>query len=195
MDNIYKMDNSKPARVEFHEGQKVDAKDGGWHSAIIKQVGVNQYDQRCVRVGWLLEKWSNAAYDKTWSEDEWDRKIRDPDTKLPYSKLLAIQSSNNKRDDDDGLLKQQYSDLKQDNANKEKNIIKLEKQNRKLMQTTVDQEKKHNTLLQKYNKSTRDIVSLKEEIEQKDRKCNNMTNKNLTLTAEIATLKSKANSD
>eukprot|EP01084_Bolivina_argentea_P201630 344634_1 len=74
-------------------------------------------------------------------------------------------STDNKRDN--------KSDLKKENANTEKNIIKLEKQNRKLMQTTVDQEKKYNTLLQKYNKSTREIVSLKEEIEQKDRKCNN----------------------
>eukprot|EP01084_Bolivina_argentea_P097363 175021_1 len=102
MDNIYKMDNSKPARVEFHEGQKVDAKDGGWHDAIIKQVGQNKYGERCVKVGWLLDQWANARYDKTWAEPEWDKKIRDPETHLPFSKLAVRQSSGNQGGNDSG---------------------------------------------------------------------------------------------
>eukprot|EP01084_Bolivina_argentea_P098868 177733_1 len=66
-----KDDQKETARVEFYEGQRIDANDGGWHDGIIKQVGVNQYGQRCVRVGWLLDKWADKRYDKLWAEHEW----------------------------------------------------------------------------------------------------------------------------
>eukprot|EP01084_Bolivina_argentea_P018330 34122_1 len=69
-----------PKQVTFKVGQKVQAKDGRWEDAIIKQVGINMYGQSCVRVGWLLEKWAREGYDKIWKEDEWKRKNRDPIT-------------------------------------------------------------------------------------------------------------------
>eukprot|EP01084_Bolivina_argentea_P090706 163384_1 len=43
-------DNSQ--KIEFTVGQRIEAKDGGWFDAIIKQVGVTDYGERCVRVGW-----------------------------------------------------------------------------------------------------------------------------------------------
>eukprot|EP01084_Bolivina_argentea_P293325 504464_1 len=55
---------------------------------------------------------------------------------------------------------------------------------RTLRSLPVDQERKYSLLLEKHNKITRENLSLKHEIERKDRNCNRLTNKNLTLTSK-----------
>eukprot|EP01084_Bolivina_argentea_P079416 144067_1 len=95
-ENDLKQNDDSPkklVRVEFEVGQKIEARDSKWFDAIIKEVGVDKYGRRVVRVGWLLDKWASERWDKIWSEDQWDKRIRDPETHLPYSQLLAMQFS------------------------------------------------------------------------------------------------------
>eukprot|EP01084_Bolivina_argentea_P098866 177729_1 len=78
--------------VNFVVGQKVQGKDGGWHDAIIKEVGIEPLSgKRFVKVRWLLDTWSSEQWDKIWTEDEWGSKIRDAKTKLPFSHVYAYE--------------------------------------------------------------------------------------------------------
>eukprot|EP01084_Bolivina_argentea_P295248 508247_1 len=45
-----------------------------------------------VKVGWLYDKWADEEYDKWIYKSEWDSKIRDPKTKLPYNTTMSSNS-------------------------------------------------------------------------------------------------------
>eukprot|EP01084_Bolivina_argentea_P273207 465328_1 len=142
-------------KVVFVLGQRVDARDScayyrGWYGAIIKEVGTNQNGKRFVRIGFIDIRWKDEKYDIVWTEDVWNAKIRDPETKLPYSK------KNN--------LKPELSPLENDIIrvkSLKKTVSKHEKEIKKLNTIENETTKRENSLKAKVSELEKRLAEFK----------------------------------
>eukprot|EP01084_Bolivina_argentea_P217101 368673_1 len=180
------------SKVVFVVGQKTQAiANEKWFDAIIKEVGINNNDERAVKVGFIDDRWKNEKYDKIWAEHQWDQYLRDPQTKLPYSKLSYPYRNNQS-------LKAQLSELK-------KTVWKYETEIKKLNEIKNETDQRTNSLKTKVselekclaefeskdNEMKKEKVKLQTYVMQANQSINNYKTENEDLKTKVSELEKR----